>query len=54
MSLILTLIILGVVFYFVDMIPMGEPFPKVIRAVAIIIAVILVLQYLGVHIPLKV
>ncbi len=47
-SLIVTLIILGVVFYFVEMIPMADPFPKIVKVVAIIIAVLVVLQFFGV------
>lgn len=52
MSLIITLIVLSVIFYFVSLIPMAEPFPTIIRAVAIIIALVLILQALGVAIPL--
>lgn len=52
MSLIITLIILGVIFYFINMIPMSEPFPAIIKAVAVLIALILVLQALGVNIPI--
>lgn len=48
MSLIITLILLGLVFYFINMIPMADPFPAIIRVVAIIIAVVLVLQWLGI------
>lgn len=51
MSLILALIVLGVIFYFIDMIPMAAPFPAIIKAVAVIIALVLVLQALGVAIP---
>lgn len=50
-SLILTLIVLGVVFYFIEMIPMSPPFVNIIRAVSIILAVVLVLKYL--NIPLN-
>lgn len=53
MELIITLIILGVIFYFIDMIPMAAPFPAVIKAVAVIIAIVLVLQALGVAVPLN-
>lgn len=47
-SLLATLVILGLVFYLVTLIPMAEPFPTVIRVVAIIIAVLIVLQWLGI------
>lgn len=53
MTLILALIVLGVIFYFINMIPMAEPFPAIVKAVAIIIAVVLVLQALGVNVPLN-
>ena len=49
LELIAALIILGVVFYFVGMIPMAEPFPQIIRVVAIILAVVLVLNALGIN-----
>lgn len=49
MELILALVILGVVFYFINMIPMAEPFPQIIRVVAIIVAVVIVLNALGVN-----
>ena len=49
MSLIILLILLGLVFYFIEMIPMAEPFPRIIKVVAIIVAVVLVLQWLGVN-----
>lgn len=43
------MIVLGIVFYFIGLIPMAEPFPVVIKVVAIIIALLLVLQFFGVH-----
>lgn len=49
-TLLGTLVILGLVFYLVQLIPMAEPFPQIIRVVAIIIAVVLVLQFLGLDI----
>lgn len=49
-ELIITLILLGLVFYFIGMIPMAEPFPQIIKVVAIIIAVVLVLNAFGIHI----
>lgn len=49
MSLIITLIILGLIFYFIEMIPMAAPFPQIIRVIAIIVAIVLVLQWLGVN-----
>lgn len=49
MELLIALIILGLVFYFIEMIPLADPFPKIIKIVAIIIAVVLVLQWLGIN-----
>ena len=49
-ELIVLLILLGVVFYFINMIPMAEPFPQIIKVVAIILAIVLVLNALGIHI----
>lgn len=50
LSLLATLVVLGLVFYLVTLIPMMDPFPQVIRVVAILIAVILILNALGIHI----
>lgn len=52
MSLIVSLIILGLIFYFIEMIPLAEPFGKIIRVVAIIVAVVLVLQFFGINLGL--
>lgn len=49
MGLIITLVILGVVFYFIEQIPMVAPMPNIIRAVLVIVAIVLVLQWLGVN-----
>lgn len=49
-SLLATLVVLGLVFYLVTLIPMAEPFPTIIRVVAILIVVVLVLQALGLNI----
>jgi hypothetical protein len=37
------------VFYIITLIPMAEPFPQIIKVVAIIIAVVLILNALGIH-----
>lgn len=50
LTLLATLIILGLVFYFINLIPMAEPFPQIVRVVAILIAVVIVLNALGIHI----
>ena len=49
MELIILLVILGLIFYFVEMIPLAHPFPQIIKVVAIILGVVLVLQWLGVN-----
>lgn len=49
MALIISLTLLGVVFYFIDMIPMADPFPRIIKVLAIILAVAMILQFFGVH-----
>ncbi len=55
LSLLATLIILGLVFYIVNMIPMAEPFPAIVRVVSILIAVVLILNFLGIDIlPLQI
>lgn len=46
-SLIVTLVVLGLLFYCIQIIPMAEPFPTIIRVVAIIIAVLIILQFFG-------
>lgn len=49
LTLLATLIVLGLVFYFITLIPMAEPFPQIIRVVAILIAVVIVLNALGIN-----
>lgn len=46
-GLLVTLVVLGLIFYCIQLIPMAEPFPAVIRVIAIIVAVLLVLQSFG-------
>ncbi len=48
LSLLATLVILGLVFYIVNLIPMADPFPQIVRIVAILIAVVLILNFLGI------
>lgn len=49
LTLLATLIILGLVFYIIGLIPMAEPFPQIIKIVAILVAVVLILDFLGIH-----
>lgn len=46
-SLLILLVILGVVFYCIDLIPMSAPFPVIIKVVAIVVAIVLLLQFFG-------
>lgn len=47
-SLIIALVILGLIYWAVSLIPLPEPFPAIIRVVFILIAVIYLLQAFGV------
>lgn len=49
LSLIAVLVVLGVIFYFIQMIPMADPMPQIIRAVLVIAAILIVLNAFGVH-----
>lgn len=49
LELLATLVVLGILFYLVNLIPMAEPFPQIIRIVAIIVAVVLILNALGIN-----
>lgn len=46
-SLIVLLVILGLVFYCIELIPMAAPFPTIIRVIAVILALLIVLQFFG-------
>lgn len=46
-GLIITLVVLGLIFYCIELIPMAAPFPVIIRVVAIIIALLIVLNFFG-------
>ncbi len=47
-TLLVTLVVLGLVFYCIGLIPMASPFPEIIKVVAIIIALLLILQFFGI------
>lgn len=47
-SLIITLVVLGLIFYCIELIPMAAPFPTIIRVVAVIIALLIILQFFGI------
>lgn len=44
-GLIILLVILGLLFYCVELIPMAAPFPVLIRVVAVIIAILIILNF---------
>lgn len=46
-TLLIDLILLGLFFYLINLIPMAPPFPQIIRVVAVIIGIMLVLQAFG-------
>lgn len=47
-QLVVNLVILGLVFYCIELIPMSSPFPQIVKVVAVLGAVLLVLQFLGI------
>lgn len=47
-GLIVTLVVLGLIFYCIELIPMAAPFPTIVRVVAVIIALLLILQFFGI------
>lgn len=47
-GLLITLVILGLIFYCIELIPMAAPFPTIVRVLAIIIALLIVLQFFGI------
>lgn len=44
-GLIVLLVVLGLIFYCVELIPMAAPFPAIIRVVAVIIAILIILNF---------
>jgi hypothetical protein len=47
-GLIVLLVFLGLIFFLVEKIPMADPFPVIIRVLAVVIAILIVLQFFGV------
>lgn len=47
-SLIITLIVLGIIFYFISLIPMASPFPEIIKVIAVVLALLIILQFFGI------
>ncbi len=52
-NLVVLLVVLGLAYYLITLIPMKEPFPTIIKVVAIVIAVLCVLGTLfgGIPVP---
>lgn len=49
LELLITVIILGIIFWFVETyVPMSDPFKSLFRVVAVIIVLVLLLNFLGV------
>lgn len=48
-SLIVSLIVLGLFYWLVTLIPLPSPFPEIIKVVFVIVDVLIVLQAFGVH-----
>ncbi len=46
-TLLIVFIVIDVIFYFVEQIPMAAPFPTVIKIVGIVVALLVVLQFFG-------
>lgn len=47
-SLIVTIVILGLIYWAVSLIPLPDPFPIIVRILFIIIAVVYILNFFGV------
>ena len=47
-NLLLTLIILGIIYWLVTFIPLPSPFPQIVQGLFIILAIVVILSALGV------
>ncbi len=48
-SLLIFIVVLGLIYWAVSLIPLPAPFPTIVQVLFIIIAVIALLQFLGIH-----
>lgn len=48
-SLIVFIVILGLIYWLVSLIPLPTPFPTIVKVIFIIIAVLYILQTLGIY-----
>lgn len=47
-TLLILLVVLGLIFYCIELIPMAAPFPVIVRVVAVIVAILIILQFFGI------
>jgi hypothetical protein len=50
-SLIFTIIVIGLIYWAVSFIPLPYPFPSILQGVFILIVVVVILNALGIHVP---
>lgn len=50
-ELLIGIVVIGLLFYLVEQIPMAAPFPAIVRVVAVVAAILLVLRVLGGYVP---
>lgn len=48
-SIIITLVVLGLVYWLITLLPLPDPFPLILKVVFIILAILVVLQALGIN-----
>jgi len=48
-SLLVTIVLIGLVYWIISLIPLPEPFPTIVKVLFIIIAVLAVLQAFGIY-----
>lgn len=50
-TLVVSLVVIGLLYYLVTLLPLPSPFPAVIRVIFILILIYVVLQAFGVNVP---
>ena len=53
-SLVITLVVLGLIAWAVTLLPLPAPFPTIIHVILVIVAVVILLRAVGVRVPLLV
>lgn len=51
-ALIITLVVLGLIYWAVSLIPLPDPFPTIIKVLFVVVAVVYLLRALGVSLPI--